>query len=372
MISRELWIIGAGVIGLTTAWRASQRGYRVRIFDPAPAKGAMRAAGGMITPLSEIESIDQRLFPFSRASAELYPRFAEELERESGASVRYRQEGMLWIALHRDHMSEIERAKALHRIAGTLGDDIDQQALRDLEPSISPRAIGAYRLKQEASVDPIALASALLLALQKRDFCPENRAISQISIADNRVTSLIFEGGENVALPPHADVLVAAGAQSTSLLPEILGLRLRPVAGLTMRLHGQHKLRHVMRTPEVYVIPHADREVMIGASSEEVGFDSTRRVRHVHDLLRETLRVAPGLDDLDLADVRVGFRPALRDNLPAIGRTAIEGLHVALGHYRHGILLAPWTAQLFLDGLDNANATIPDAVNPARFAGVFS
>jgi glycine oxidase len=126
---------------------------------------------------------------------------------------------------------------------------------------------------------------------------------------------------------------------------------LRPVKGQILRLRGATLLHHVVRTPDVYLVPRVDGELVVGATMEERGFDPDVTAGATLDLLREAWRVLPGISELAVSELGVGFRPALRDNLPAIGPTAVDGLFVATGHFRHGVMLAPITADLAIDAI---------------------
>jgi glycine oxidase len=165
----------------------------------------------------------------------------------------------------------------------------------------------------------------------------------------------------------HAEVtVVAAGAWSAEVWPEAAGLLpMRPVKGQILRLRGEPLLNHVLRTPDVYLVPREDGGLVVGATTEEQGFDTRVTTWAVMDLLREAWRVLPGVAELEMSEAIAGLRPALRDHQPAIGRTAIEGLLVATGHYRHGIVLAPVTAKL-LAGVMDGTATVPPAFDPSR------
>ena len=139
---------------------------------------------------------------------------------------------------------------------------------------------------------------------------------------------------------------------------------MRPVKGQILRLRGPQLVNHVLRTPDVYLVPREDGELVVGATMEEQGFDTTVTTWAVMDLLRDAWRILPGISELELAETAAGLRPALRDHLPAIGSTRVPGLFVATGHYRHGVLLAPVTARLLAGALDGN--PVPEAFDPKR------
>ena len=168
-------------------------------------------------------------------------------------------------------------------------------------------------------------------------------------------------------------VVVAAGARSGQLggLPEHARVPVRPVKGQLLRLRdpaGPGLLDRVLRTEECYVVPRGDGRYVLGATTEERGFDETVTAGALHDLLRDAIEVVPGIAELELQDASAGLRPGTPDNAPVIGRGALDGLHWATGHYRHGMLLAPLTADLVLAGM--TGVPLPElagAASPARF-----
>ena len=164
------------------------------------------------------------------------------------------------------------------------------------------------------------------------------------------------------------NVIVAAGAWTRDAAVACERLPLRPVKGQVLRLRGERLLRHVIRTPDVYIIPRASGDLVLGASSEEQGFDARPTAGPMMDLLYNAWRALPGVYELELDEVCVGFRPALRDHLPAIGATEHDRLYVATGHYRNGILLAPATAALLADLIDGQNPELLRGLEPGRFA----
>ena len=152
-------------------------------------------------------------------------------------------------------------------------------------------------------------------------------------------------------------VVLAAGAwASEGIRLPFDGLRVRPVKGQMVRLRGGQLLRHVVRSPECYVVPREDGELLIGATVEEQGFDLDPTAGAVHDLLRHAWRLLPGIYDLAISEISVGFRPALEDHLPAIGPCGIPGLHLACGHFRNGVLLAPATAHWLAETIETGCA----------------
>lgn len=353
-VDADAAVIGGGIIGLACAHELSQRGWRVVVAErDRVGSGAGHVAAGMLAPWGEVESESPALLELALESARLYPEWVRGLEAESGQSCALRTEGHLMLALHRDHAEELERLAAIQRDLGLTARGLTREEVLEREACVSPRVVSGLALPGDTQVDPRRLTSALAAALRARD----------VEILEGAEAAPLIEGARvRGAETPEAEircdvVLIAAGAWSATPWPEAAGpLPLRPVKGQVVRLRGQPLVRHVIRTPDVYLVPRQDGEIVVGATSEEQGFDTRITVGAVMDLLREAWRVVPGIAELELAETSAGLRPALRDHLPAIGATAVEGLFVATGHYRHGILLAPMTARLLAEAMVSASA----------------
>jgi glycine oxidase len=183
-----------------------------------------------------------------------------------------------------------------------------------------------------------------------------------------RVCGLRVRAGDDLLDVAARAVVVTSGAWTNEAISDIPFLPLRPVKGQALLLQGEPLIRHVVRTPDVYLVPRQGGRLFVGASSEESGFDLGITAGATLDLLREAWRVLPGIYELEIADTVVGLRPTLRDHLPAIGPAGLEGLWVATGHFRHGVLLAPATARLLLDAIVNgAEPRELAPFSPARF-----
>lgn len=305
--------VGGGVIGLASAWRASRRGLDVCVLERDTAgSGASRVAAGILAPDSESEPGHEPFVPLARRSLELYPDFVAAL----GADVGFWPCGMLTIALDRDELAALQHEPGLTNW-------LTASECRALEPSLAPTVAGGAWSEREASVDPRRLAAALAERVHVRE------GAEVVSVAHDAVT---LANGERIGA---GRVVLTAGAWS--------GPPVRPVKGQVVRLRGELPATHMVRTERVYVVPRQNGEVVLGATVEERGFDTTVTAGAVHELLREGYRVLPEIAELDFVDVSAGLRPATPDNGPLIGERE-DGVIVATGHYRNGILLAPVTA----------------------------
>ncbi len=341
--------VGGGVIGLSCAWRAAQRGARVAVLERAqPPAGATNVAAGMLAPVGELTFGEPELLELTLASAALYPEFVAELEAASGEATGYAECGALHVALDRDEAAQLRRRHDLQCSLELEAEWLSPRACRELEPGLTPSFNGGVHAAGEAAIDPRALARALAAAL---------RAAGGELWTGCEVVEGVFEG-ERLAGVRTADgaelradaVVLANGAWSgaTPWLPEGARPPVRPVKGEVVELAargGEPPCSRILASERVYLVPRDDGRLVVGATVEEQGFDTTVTAGGVHELLREAYRLLPDVAEMELLGATAGLRPGTPDNLPRIGPGAIPGLVLATGHYRNGILLAPLTAE---------------------------
>jgi glycine oxidase len=363
--------VGGGVIGLSCAWRAAQRGARVVVLERAePPAGATRVAAGMLAPVGELTFGEPELLELTLESARLYPQFVAELESASGKTTGYTRQGALHIALDRDEAAQLRRVHALQRSLGLGAEWLPPRRCRELEPGLTPSFNGGVHAPGEASVDPRALTAALLLAL----------AAAGVEVRTGTdVVAGLFEGERLAGVRTAAgeelraeSVVLANGAWSgrAGWLPEPARPPVRPVKGQVAELRTRDDsppCARIVASERVYLVPRTDGRLIVGATVEEQGFDTAVTAGGVHELLREARRLLPDVAEMELVDSMAGLRPGTPDNLPLIGPGAIDGLVLATGHYRNGILLAPLTAEAVAAQL--AGEALPDtaaAADPLR------
>jgi glycine oxidase len=340
-------IIGGGVIGLGIGWRLAQAGCPVEIFERGEAgKGASWAAAGMLAAGVETEPGELALHALNRASQLAWPDFAAELEAATGQSVELRQEGTLMVALNRDDAAQLRYTYEFQRAQGIALDWLSGAQARQREPFLHPNLAAAVFCAGDHQVENRKLVRALRAAfLAVGGKLHEHRAVTAIEIAGAKVTGLRVDA-QRVA----ADIVVlAAGAWSAEIagLPPVARPPVRPIKGqmLSLRMDpSQPLLRHVVWTPRVYLVPRNDGRLIVGATSEERGFDNNLTAGGVFSLLEGAWRALPGVEELPIDEMWVGFRPGSRDDAPVLGTGEVEGLIYATGHHRNGILLTPITA----------------------------
>jgi len=359
----DLAVVGAGVIGLACAWRAAQAGMSVVVLErDVPGSGSSGVAAGMLAPVTEADFGEQTLLALNLESREMWPGFATELEELTGLPTGYVDCGALVVAADRDDAQELRRLHDFQRRLGLDSEWLGPRAARSLEPGLSPRIGGAVLAPRDAQVDPGAVVAALAQALE--DAGGELRSgteVVSLETGSGRVTGLRTAAGERVRT---SQVLVAAGAWSSQgELADAAGApEVRPVKGqlleLRVRRGGGLPASRLVRTPRCYVVGRADGRVVIGATMEEQGFDTTITAGGVFRLLEAAYEVLPDIGELELVRARAGLRPFTSDNTPVVGAGPIDGLLWATGHGRNGVLLAPLTALRTVDELCGATAIV--------------
>ena len=366
----DVVVIGAGAIGLAVAWRAQRSGLRVVVLERGAAgQGTSRVAAGMLAPIAEASPAEEPLLELGLRSAQLYPQFVDELcEPAEIASVGYRNEGTLLVARDADEAEALEREFELRRHYGLAVQRLRPSAARRLEPALIPSVRLALEVADDHAIDPRALTAALSCALQRAGGgLREQTPVAGLGTTGGRLSGVVLGDGEELRAE---QVVVAAGVWSSELqgLPNAVGLR--PVKGQVMRLHdpaGPGLLRRVVRMGGSYIVPRGDGRYVIGATSEERGFDTTVTAGAAFELLRDAGELVPGVSEFVLDEFSAGLRPGTTDNLPAIGPGGLAGLHWATGHGRSGILLAPATAELVCAGLlGEDSGPLAAAFAPAR------
>jgi glycine oxidase len=383
--SGDVLVIGGGVIGLSLAWRARERGMSVTVLErDTLGSGTSQVAAGMLAPVAEAEfgEAGRRVLELGLRSAELWPSFAEQLQAASGIDVGLLRTGTLMLARDEDEARELERQVAFREGLGLATSRLRGSEAREREPALAPSTRIALEAPDDHSVDPRAVLAALRAACESSGVeLREHARAERVESDAGRVGGVTLAGGETLAA---GQVVLAAGAWSAQIAgAELDGARpgatvpVRPVRGQLLRLRdpaGPGLLSRVIRFEGGYVVPRADGRYVLGATVEERGFDVEPDVGGVYELLREAHEVVPGVSELKIEELCVGLRPGMPDNAPAIGAGSPEGLVLATGHHRNGILLAPLTAELgakLLCGeqMDASERALLDACDPRRFAG---
>ena len=373
--THDVLVIGGGIIGLVTAWRAAQRGFGTAVADPSPGGGAAQVAAGMLAAVTELHYGEQTLLGLNLASARRYPAFAAELEEASGQDIGFRTCGTLAVARDTDDRAHLRELHALQRASGLDSQWLTGRECRRLEPMLAPGVRGGLRVDGDHQCDPRRLAAALLRACERAGVTFHRLRAEQLSVTAGRATGAVLADGTRVSA---GQTVLAAGSLSGRLagVPEEALPPLRPVKGQVLRLRVpapyapflSRTVRAVVRGGHIYLVPRENGELVLGATSEEQGWDTTVTAGGVYELLRDAHELVPGITELPLTESRAGLRPASPDNAPLLGPSALPGLHLATGHYRNGVLLTPVTGDAMAEAL--ATGSLPEearAFTPLRF-----
>jgi glycine oxidase len=365
--------VGGGVIGLASAWRAANRGARVCVLEAErPAAGATGVAAGMLAPAGEASWGEEALLSLNLESLRLWPGFVEDLEQASGTEIGFAQRGALHVALDRDEAESLRRRYDLHRQLGLDSEWLTGGDCRKLEPGLATGVRGGAHVPGESSVDPRRVVAALLAALDREGM--EVHAGARVTSAERSDGgwTLTTEDGRGLAA---GAVVLTAGCWSGQLdwIPREARPPVRPVKGEILTLRGPAEdpvCERIIAGDRVYMVPRGDGRLILGATVEEKGFDTTVTAGGVHELLREAYRLIPEIAELELAETTAGLRPGTPDNAPLIGSSAIDGLLIATGHFRNGVLQAPLTADCVAALLAGERPPFDlEPFSPGRFAG---
>ncbi len=346
-MERPIIIVGAGVIGLSIGRELVHAGKQVLIYDRDEAgRGASWTAGGMLAPDAELGFEEMDLYRFSRESLDRWPAYAASIEQESGQSIKFRTEGTLIVADDQDSAKRLRRLYDFQKEQGCEVEWLSGAEARAQEPYLAPRLVAAVYAPKDYQVENRSLLQALKkIFVEAGGILHEHTPVQRL-IPDEQTPSIVTESGDRV----EADkVILAAGAWSRKLegLEPEARPPVRPVKGqmIELRVKVPFDLTHVIRGSGAYLIPKGDGRLLVGATSEEMGFDMHVTAGGLFRMLEGAWEIVPGIEDLDVTDMWVGLRPASRDHAPLLGNSSAPGIIFATGHYRHGILLTPITAQ---------------------------
>ncbi|HEV2099873.1 MAG TPA: glycine oxidase ThiO [Stellaceae bacterium] len=366
--------MGAGVIGLGIAWRLVQAGCRVTIYDRGEAgRGASWAAAGMLAAAVETEPGEENLLPLALASQRLWPNFAREIEAVSGIEVGYRDQGTMVVALTRDDAQQLRFTYEFQKGLGLDLEWLSTAAARDREPHLRPGIPGAVLSARDHQVDNRLVAQALAIAAQRAGAVLHERCrVREVEIVHGHARAVVTDRGRE----PADMIVLAAGAWSREIagIPAVYLPPVRPIKGQMLALRmdpASPLLRHVIWLPRGYLVPRGDGRLIIGATVEERGFDDNVTAGGLLALLEGAWRAVPAIEELPIAETWVGFRPGSRDDAPMLGPSPIDGLVIATGHHRNGILLTPVTVQTISAYL--LTGRVPESLqpfSPERFAAV--
>lgn len=332
-------------MGCAVARVLARGGARVTVLERAvPGAEASSAAAGIIGAQGEADSPGPFLDLCLR-SRSLYPAWAEALEEETDIHVGWRRSGLLHLA-HDEAEGRLLARRVEQQVAlGLQAEVLDRAQVLSVEPAIHPKVLGAVWFQRDGQVDPRRLVKALAISAERAGARFRTGSV---------VRRVVHEGGRVVGVDVDGELLradtvvIAAGAWSGLVPGAALPERaIKPARGQILKLETRTPLLSaVVYSAAGYVVPRSDGTVLVGSTLEMVGFDKAVTVAGLGALAAIATGIAPGLGAATVIDSWAGFRPHTDDMLPLIGRTGIDGLLLATGHYRNGILLTPVTAEV--------------------------
>jgi glycine oxidase len=367
MKSFDVAIAGGGLIGGAVALELAQAGLSVALFEKGqPGREASWASAGILSPAPETPGMIP-MVPLGQASMALYPSFAANVEEISGQSVGLRSFGTLDALFSRDATRDLSTLIALHHGLGLKAEPLRPEEARELEPALSPDVEAAALRPDEASIDNRALTKAVLRAAEESG--------AQI-FADHEVAAIWREAGRCAGLKlrnqnvPAKWTIIAAGCFSANIDGVAAYAPVRPAKGQMVSLRADElKIERVLWSEKVYLVPRNDGRILAGATVEYVGFDRHVTAGAVQKVLSAAIELAPGLANARIEETWAGLRPDSPDHLPILGPTDLDGVLIATGHFRSGVLLTPITARLLREWITEHRVSVDwDRLNPMRFA----
>jgi glycine oxidase len=362
----DVAIAGGGVIGGAIALELARAGLRVAVFDrQQPGQEASWASAGILSPAPETPGTIV-MVPLGKASLTLYPKFVAEVEEISGKNTGFRPKGTLEALFSHDTKAELSTIIALHHGLGLRAEPLRAGDARELEPALSQEAEAAVLRPDEASIDNRALTAAILEAAQRSgvEMFSGNGA-KAIWREKNRSAGLILQN-ERVEAPW---TIIAAGCFSAAIGGIAPYAPVRPAKGQMAALRADElKIERVLWSEKTYLVPRNDGRIVAGATVEYAGFDKRTTAGGIVKILSAAIELAPGLANARIEETWAGLRPDSPDHLPILGPTDIDGLLMATGHFRSGILLTPITARLVREWITEQRVSVDwDRFSPMRF-----
>jgi glycine oxidase len=360
-MTRDVIIVGGGVMGCSIAWRLAQAGLKVTVFERGRIGcEASRAAAGMLSPQGESQTAGP-FFDLCLRSRAMYRNFAEELNDASGIDVEYKDEGTLFVVLRGEDEEEKTRWAAWQLEAGLPLEHVSADDLRKIEPAVTESATRAIFLPEEHQIENRRLMDALEVAIRRAGVeVIEGAEVTALTAERGRVTGIVSAAQRLDA----GAVIVAAGTWSSRLLePHGLKIELIPARGQMLAVRpARDQIVRVLHSSKVYLVPRRDGRILIGATVEYAGFEKAVTVEALDHLLAAALELMPSLNKAEVVETWSGLRPDTADHLPVLGPGGIENLWLATGHFRNGILLAPLTADLITESVTRNR--LPDSLEP--------
>jgi glycine oxidase len=362
----DVAIAGGGVIGGAIALELARAGLRVGVFDRQhPGLEASWASAGILSPAPESPGMIA-MVPLGKASLSLYPDFVARVEEISGQNTGFRPKGTLEALFSKDTREELSTIIALHHGLGLQAEALRPEDARELEPALSEEVEAAVLRPNEASIDNRALTNAVLEAAKRSgaEIFPGS-GVKAIWRDGNRCAGLQLQKEKIEA----KWTIIAAGCFSETIEGVAKYAPVTPAKGQMAALRAHDvEIQRVLWSDKIYLVPRNDGRILAGATVEHVGFDKRTTAGGIQKILSAAIELAPGLANARIEETWAGLRPDSPDHLPILGPTDIDGLLMATGHFRSGILLTPITAQVIREWITEQRASVDwSRFSPLRF-----
>jgi glycine oxidase len=362
----DILVLGGGIIGTALAEELARHGRRVVVIERSEiGREASSAAAGILSSQFDLPSPGP-LFDLCQAARRMYPRWVEHLERRSGRSVEYREDGILYLAMSGREESRMKRQARWQRKLGLKVDEWSPQEVRRHEPAIDGRIRRGFRFPTEGQVDNVRLMEALATACRRAGVeLRERTSVRRLLLRARAIRGVETDHGALEA--PIVINCLGSWASMGGAFP--VPLPVEPARGQMLAFRGPKRfVRHVVMSERAYVVQRRDGRLLVGSTVEHVGFEKALTFEGLHAILSGLRRMSGLLSPCTFLEAWAGLRPYTKDKLPILGKTSIDGLYVATGHFRHGILLAPVTASLMADLILRGRSSLDlSPFSPARF-----
>jgi glycine oxidase len=362
----DVAVAGGGLIGGSIALELARAGLRVGVFDrQEPGQEASWAGAGILSPAPESASMIP-LVPLAKASMGLYPEFVRMVEEISGQSAGFRSKGTLQALFSPDAREELSTVIALHHGLGLKAEPLRAEDARALEPALSEEMEAGVLRPDEASVDNRALTRAVLEA---------GRQSGVQFFSASGAEAIWREGGRCIGLNLKNEkieaqwTVIAAGCFSANIEGVAAYAPVRPAKGQMAALRADDlKIERVLWSEKIYLVPRNDGRILAGATVEYTGFEKGLTAGGLEKILAGAIELSPALAAARVEETWAGLRPDSPDHLPILGSADLDGLLIATGHFRNGILLAPITARLVREWVTQQRVSVDwDRFSPLRF-----
>jgi len=366
MSTYDAVIAGGGVIGASIALELAEAGLKVGLYDARePGREASWASAGMISPAPEGPGMIP-FMPLSLASVSLYPDFIRKVEALSGKNVGYRESGALDVVLEGDVQEEVSTVIALQHGVGLKAEACSAERTRQMEPAITEEVQAAIFRPEEASLDTRVFTNAALESARcKGAQVFGGNGAKALWKEGKKCKGLILEKGQAEA----KWTIIAAGCFSARIEGAAAYAPVFPARGQMIGLRCESvDLQHILWLEHKYLVPRSDGKIIAGSTIERVGFDHNVTAGGIQLILQEVMKMVPGLEQARIEETWAGLRPDSPDHLPIVGPTDMDGLLIATGHFRSGILLAPVTARLIREWITTQRVSVDwERLSPMRF-----